>query len=194
MNGEKKEGKEYNYYCKSVYEEGYLNGKRHGKGKLFDTEYANEKIKYEGEFLNGKKNGKGIEYSDCYHRKYEGEYLNGKKNGKGKEYTCGYSEDFRLEFEGDYINNYRKKGKEYYKNGKLKFEGEYLFEEKWNGKIYDNNENIINGNAKIEDSRDKITIYIYENLDRKKLKENAKGKNDYKRRLLFEGEYLGGEK
>ena len=62
-----------------------MNGKRNGKGKLYDDSYGEyDKLKYEGEFLNGKKNGKGIEY-DRY--KYEGEFVNGKKNGKGKEYT-----------------------------------------------------------------------------------------------------------
>ena len=35
-------------------------------------------------------------------------------------------------FEGEYYNNYRIRGKEYYKNGKLKYEGEYLFKDKWN--------------------------------------------------------------
>ena len=98
-------------------------------------------------------------------------------------------------FDGEYLNNYRYKGKEYYTNGKLKFEGEYLFAEKWNGKEYDYNGNVvfelINGNAIVEDEYDKIKIYIGENLKQKKLKGNVKGKEyDYEGRLLFEGEYL----
>ena len=69
---------------------------------------------------------------------YEGEYLNDKRNGKGKEY------DYKGEliFEGEYLYNYRRKGKEYIKE-KLEYEGEYLNEKKWNGKGYDENNNII---------------------------------------------------
>ena len=95
-----------------VYEGEYLNGERNGKGKLYDTiEY---KIKYEGEFLSGKKNGKGIEYKDSL--KYEGEFKNGKKNGKFKEYI--YKKDidgnynYILIFDGEYLNDYRMRGKE----------------------------------------------------------------------------------
>ena len=82
-----------------------------------------------------------------------------KKNGKGKEYFCNYHDDRNksdLMFEGEYFNNYRIRGKEYYKNGKLKFEGEYLFQEKLDGKLYDYDGNIIyeliNGNGIIEDN------------------------------------------
>ena len=198
-NGERKEGKEYNYDEKLVYEGEYLNGKRNGKGKLYDTnEY---KVNYEGQFLNGKKNGKGIEYKD--NLKYEGEFKNGKKNGKFKEYI--YKKDFDgnvnsiLIFDGEYMNNFRMKGKEYYENGKLKFEGEYLFKEKYNGKLYDYNGNIIfeliNGNAKIEDNLDIMKIFIGENINEEKLKGYVKGKEyDNKGRLLFEGEYFNKEK
>ena len=57
LNGERKEGKEYNYESKLVYEGGYLNGRKNGKGKLYgDYDY---RLKYEGEFLNGKKMEKG---------------------------------------------------------------------------------------------------------------------------------------
>ena len=38
-------------------------------------------------------------------------------------------------FEGEYLNNYRIRGKE-------KYEGEYLFEDKWNGKFYDYDGNL----------------------------------------------------
>ena len=55
-----------------------------------------------------------------------------KKKGKGKEYD--YYSIFHWEkekeiyclFEGEYFNDSRIKGKEYYPKGKLKFEGEYL--------------------------------------------------------------------
>ncbi len=44
-----------------------------------------------------------------------------KKNGKGKEYDV----NGKLKFEGDYLYDYKIKGK-YYINGILEFEGEYL--------------------------------------------------------------------
>ena len=146
LNGERKKGKEYNYEGNLVYEGEYLNGKRNGKGRIY---YGNNlpTLKYEGEFFNGKKHGKGIEYDIDKHLKYEGEFLNGKKHGKGKEYIYKftftlygkYIEQNYLLFAGEYFNDYKVKGKEYYANGKLKFEGEYLFNKKLKGKIYDCN-------------------------------------------------------
>ena len=98
-------------------------------------------MKYEGEYLNGLKNGKGIEYTRNPNIKYICEYKNGKKHGKGKEYSYNYESTMfnysHLLFEGEYVNDYRLKGKEYYINGKLKFEGEYLFDQKLTGKLYD---------------------------------------------------------
>ena len=57
------------------------------------------------------------------------------KNGIGKEYTFKdyysnfYDNKFNLLFEGEYYNDYKIRGKEYYENGKLKFEWEYLFKD-----------------------------------------------------------------
>ena len=94
--------------------------------------------------------------------------LNGKKIGKGKEY---YSSG-KLFFEGEYLYDYKLKGKQY-KNEKLEYEGEYLYYKKFNGKGYDENGNIIyeliNGNGKVKEYN------IYGNL-------------------IFEGEYLNGKK
>ena len=154
--------------------------------------------------MNGKKNGKGVEYGRFSDKKYVGEFLNGKKNGKIKEYVAkGYfyniyeSDKPNLIFEGEYLNNCRRKGKEYYKNGKLLFEGDYLFTKKWNGKIYDCNGNVLfelnkgNGIIENEEYDEKIRIFFGENLDKKIRSENVKGKEfDYNGRLLFEGEYL----
>ena len=158
--------------------------------------------------MNGKKNGKGVEYDRLSDIKYVGEFLNGKKNGKIKEYAAERyfyniydSEKPNLIFEGEYLNNFRKKGKEYYKNGKLLFEGEYLFTKKWNGKIYDYNGNVLfelnkgNGIIENEEYDEKIRIFIGENLDKKIRSENVKVKEyDYNGRILFEGEYLNGRK
>ena len=42
MNGERKEGKEYNYDGNLIYDGEYLNGKRNGKGKLYN--YGKNKL------------------------------------------------------------------------------------------------------------------------------------------------------
>jgi len=90
------------------------------------------------------------------------------KKGQGKEYYT----DGKLKFEGEYLYNYKIKGKEFY-DDKLEFEGEYLFNKKWNGKGYDENGNI---------------IYELKNG-------SGKGKEyDVFGNLEFEGEYLNGKK
>ena len=63
------------------------------------------------------------------------------KNGKGyiKEYY--FNDKLKLKFEGDYLDNYKIKGKEY-NGGKLEYEGEYAFNKKWNGIGYDKNSNL----------------------------------------------------
>jgi hypothetical protein len=178
IDGKWKKGKEYKD-GKLIYEGEFLNGKRNGKGKLYDLHYSSNELRYEGEFLNGKKNGEGKEYEDDG-SKYEGEYSNGKKNGKGKKYIFTGNPDYQLLFEGEYYNNYRLRGKEYYKNDKLKFEGDYLFNQKWNGKLYDYNGNLIfeliNGNAIIEEDDETIKILIGENMSVEQIIEFAKGK------------------
>ena len=153
-----------------------------------------------------KKNGNGVLYESNNDSRYIGEFLNGKKNGKGKEYYYNFNkyyyydnETSYLTFEGDFLNNNRIKGKEYYKNGKIKFEGEYLFSKKWNGKIYDIFGNVIfeinNGNCLVEDEYDIIKIFMGKNLDENNCRENVKGKEyNYNGQLLFEGEFLRKEK
>ena len=208
LNGERKKGKEYNYENQIVYEGGYLKGKRNGYGILY-TDYCN-RLGYKGEFLNGKKHGNGIELDILEKTVYKGEFSNGKKNGKGKEYYYLYNANYYHDsdgetdtiFEGEYLNNYRYKGKEYYQNGKLKFEGEYLFKKKWKGKLYDYYGNVIfelkGGNAIVEDKdySEVMKIYIGDNLDEKKLKGIVEGKEYDKLgiHLLFDGEYSNKEK
>ena len=46
--------------------------------------------------------------------------MNGKKHGEGKE----YNEKGNLIFQGEYLYNYKTKGKEYYNDGKIKYDGE----------------------------------------------------------------------
>ena len=52
MDGERKEGKEYNYEGRLLYEGEYKKGKKHGKGKIYDNGWNKKELKYEGEFLN----------------------------------------------------------------------------------------------------------------------------------------------
>ena len=85
----------------------YLNGKRNGKRKEYDS---SGKLIFEGEYLNGKRIGKGKEYNDYGELIFVGEYLNGKRNGEGKEYN-----NMRIIFEGDYFNGKRWNGKLYHK-------------------------------------------------------------------------------
>ena len=65
-----------------------------------------------------KKNGKGKKY-DRGKLIYEGNYLDDKMNDKGKQ----YNNKEELIFEGDFLYNYRLKGKAYIK-GRLEYEGE----------------------------------------------------------------------
>ena len=69
--------KEYNIVGRLIYEGGYLNGEKNGKGKEYN--YFQERLKFEGEYLNGKRNGKGREYWNNGELKFEGEYLNGER-------------------------------------------------------------------------------------------------------------------
>ena len=64
----------------------YLNGKRNGKGKVYDFECN---VVFEGEYLNGERNGKGIEYDYENDIKSEYEYLNGYLNDEAKIYKNG---------------------------------------------------------------------------------------------------------
>ena len=144
------------------------------------------------EYFNGKKNGNVKEYQDNGNLKFVGEYVKGKLNWKAKEYDY----NGKLLFEGEYINNKRNgKGKEY-ENELLKFEGEYLKGEQWNGKRYIKNNNII---YELKDGKRKIKEYDYlgqlifegEYLNGQK---NRKGKEYENGSLIYEGEYLEGKK
>ena len=123
---------------------------------------------------------------------FEGEYLDGKINGKGKEYNL----KGKLIFEGEYLYNYKIKGK-CYLNGKLEFEGEFRYNKKWNGKGYDENDNIIyeliNGNGKVKEYYNNgELIFEGEYLNGKRW--NGKAKEFFLGELIFESEYINGEK
>ena len=138
------------------------------KGKEYDS--YNHNLIYDGEYLNGKRNGKGKEYDRTTQQLiYEGEYLKGKRNGKAKEYYNYYNSS-----KGNIFSN--GKAKEYYNSSKghiLKFEGEYFNNKIWNGKLYDKkNENF----SEIKEGKGFIKEYNINN------------------NLIFEGEYLNGER
>ena len=152
--GKVKEYDFYPFYFYLVFEGEYLNGKKNGKGKEYDS---NGELIFEGEYKNGKRNGIGKEYYISGLLLFAGEYLNNEKwNGKEydyqynsikyeREYLNGkrlliekeYDLDGNLIFEGEYFNGKRWNGKrkEFDKNGKLVFDGELLKGKRWNGKI-----------------------------------------------------------
>ena len=203
-NGEKNgRGIEHSAKYKNIIFIGeYYNGLR-WNGKVFDENgnivlelqsgkgiyqyYKNNKLSIKGEYLNGKLNGINYIYDDNGNLEIECEFIDGKKNGKFKEYNCS-----KLIFEGEYLYDHKKRGKEYTDNGILKYEGEYLFDQKWSGKGYDNEGNIIyeliNGKGQIKEYDDKNNlIFEGEYLNGKK---NRKGKEYKASKLIFEGEYL----
>ena len=164
------------------------------------TEYngGNDYIIYEGGFSNGKRNGKGKEFNKEYKLIFEGEYSEGQK---WKGYIKEYNDNGKLIFEGDYLCGINGKGKEYDNiNGELLFEGEYL-NGKRNGNgseykyvpkekpnyFYNENSYYRNENFILK----RITLFEgeYLNGERKKGKEY-----NYDEKLVYQGEYLNGKK
>ena len=94
---------------------------------------------------------------------------------KGKEYyTEYYIRDNLVKFEGEYLNDEKNgKGIEYNPDGQIQFDGEFLNGKEWEGKGYDKNNNIV-----FELKGGKGLIEKYDNYGI----------------LLFEGEYLNGER
>jgi len=89
-------------------------------------------------------------------------------------------------------------GKRIYEFKNIKYESEILNGKFWNGKIYDSNNNIIDewkeGKGFVKEYDKKGNILFegeYINGER-----NGKGKeyNDYNYKLIFEGEYINGLK
>ena len=149
LNNGKGTIQEFSNEGKLIFEGEYLNGKRNGKGKEYNSY---DRIKFEGEYLNGK----GKEYNRYNRIGFEGEYSDGKRNGKGKEYNL----DGILIFEGEYLNNerYNGKGKEFYYDKKIEYEGEYLNGKHYNGKYYYDTGKI---EYEVNNIQKKIEIYKY---------------------------------
>ena len=210
LNDEKNgKGKEYNHIGSLTFEGEYFYGKK-WNGRIYDNVKSNMSelkegkgfiienndlcyIKYEVNYLNGDKNGKGKEFNIFDGRlEFEGEYLNGKRHGKGKE----YNNVGNLIFDGEYLYEYKRKGKAYIKDI-LEFEGEYLFDKKWNGIGYDEKGNIIyelkNGNGKVNEYDEYYSEIKFkgEYLNGEK---NGKGVEYDDGYLLFEGEFNNGKR
>ena len=175
---------------------GYFNNKSYEikNGKLSVKEYdEHNHLKLSFQYLNGERIGRWILFDLMGNLLMDGEYLNNKLNGKGILYYVLYNEK---NFEGEFLNDRKKKGKEYIHN-RLEYEGEYLYGIKWNGKGYDEKGNlayeIINGRGKIREY-DKLDNLIFEG-EYLNGKRNGKGKEyDKMKNLIFEGEYLNGKR
>ena len=92
LNGKKWNGKGFNKNNEIEYEI------KDGNGNIKVYNYDNGELKFEGEYLNGKRNGKGKVYDDEGNLIFEGEYLNGERwNGAEKGYDC-YSGIFEIRY------------------------------------------------------------------------------------------------
>ena len=116
LNDKKWNGKGYDINGDKIYE--LINGRGHIKQYIHIYDQSN--CYFECDFINGQKNGK---YKKYYNNKLviEREYKDDKKYGKGKYYNKDIGE---LEFEGEYLYDWKIKGKEYIK-GKLRWKWEY---------------------------------------------------------------------
>ena len=211
-NGERNgKGLEYNIHGEIIFKGEFKNGKRNGKGIEYDRD---GKIIFIGEYLNGKKwkgygnknnnrkyyeiaNGKGyVNESDNYGVVfYEGEYKNGERNGKGREYFNSF-----LIFEGKYKDGKEWTGMGYRGSNQPIFkldngEGNDIFKHKYNEVfIYEYFVNYSNGEFNgLGEERCGQTNIIYEGqfLNGKK---SGKGKEYYDEQLIFDGEYLFGQR
>ena len=127
--------------------------------------------------INNKHLQKKFDINIKDYKRISGRYKVGERNGKGKEYDI--STDVML-FEGEYLNGERNgKGKEYNWYSTLSLEGIYLNDKKLEYKGYKN----INLVYELKEGKGLIKQY-----DKKDLIYNNKDE------LIFEGEYLNGQR
>ena len=81
-------------YGENVYEGGYRDGKKHGRG----VQTWADGTRYEGDYVDGKKHGRGV-YTWADGTRYEGDYVDGKKHGRGVHTWPSGSR-----YEGDYVD------------------------------------------------------------------------------------------
>ena len=126
--------------------------------------------------------------------KWKGNYnKENKKNGIGKEYDL----DDNLVFEGEYENDFKKRGIEYYIIGTKKFEGNYKYGKRWNGILYDinmkHNYELKMGDGYIKEYYENGCL-LFEGEIKNGIK-NGKGKEyDECGHLIFEGDFNKGIK
>ena len=175
----------------------YIVQDGNGKIKIYDALY--NQLLYKGGYLNGKKNGYGKEYNTSNKLIFIGEYFKGKPyNGKYKEYDS----DILVYEGKISKGKKNGKGKEYYSNKKLKFEGEYLNGKKWNGKFYNYISYNKYKVSELKEGKGLIEEWSGDRNDHDRFKgeylngeRNGKGKiYNGKGMLIFEGEFINGEK
>lgn len=140
---------------KSKYEGYFVNEKKEGSGKTFDSmgklnfegtwkndykEFGSEYNKdgtYSGPFKNNLPHGQGT-FVASNNSKYIGAFTNGKRAGKGKFYTP----EGKLHFDGTWKNNSPQYGTQYFVDGK--FVGPLVNSKPHGiGKFYDKNGNLV---------------------------------------------------
>ena len=114
--------KDFDDFTNLIYEGKYLNGLRHGKGKLYIN---NNYLSYEGKYLKDNNTDFGKEYNSNNKLCFEGEFLYNFKF-KGRYFIEG-----RLEYEGEFLFDRKYNGKRYDGNGNIIYE-------------------LINGNGKVK--------------------------------------------
>ena len=171
-----------------------LNGKKHGKGIIFNKD---GNIIYDGDFVNDKKEGIGKRiYKDGY---YIGPWLKDKRQGKGiifyKDGSIKYEGDFakdKIEGNGKYVfengnyyigqflnNRLHGKGTLYYNNGNVCYEGDYVNGlREGNGKLNYPNGDCYEGQFLNNKKHGKGIIRYYNNP----------------KKVLYEGEFFNDQK
>ena len=217
FEGEYKKGKKWNGKLLSINNQDMdsennskindLTELKDGKGII--KEYNEEgTLIYEGEYLNGERNGKGLEYTKYGNLIYKGEYLNGKK-WNGEVYNIKYDYKFKLnngkqnnisnnmKFKLDNGNGYIKEYIKYFNDDSLLlfYEGEYLNgEKKGKGIEYFIND-ILPLKRQYATKKIKTLIHIgFLEQKKSEIMLGRKEKDEIMCHLIFEGEYLNGER
>jgi len=177
LNGKKWNGKLLYGSSKTIIYE-IKEGNRY---KVDTNDNLYNQLIFEGEYLNGKKCGYGNEYR-YYTKTIENDSDSDNNSVKSFGSLLGFYSDhsyssseknetgtiYFLKFEGEYLFDFKKRGKEYFRNEKLEFEGEYVLNKKWEGKGYDENGNVIyelhNGNGKVKEYDNYGDLIFKENI------------------------------
>ena len=119
-------GKIYDIENNNIYE------LKEGKGYVKEYDETNGSLLFKGNYLNGKRSGKGKEFDSDGKLIFEGEYLNGERNGFGEEYDRDGNIIFKGEYFEDERNG---SGVEYDNKGNIIFEGTYFDGKIWDGLV-----------------------------------------------------------